>query len=352
MRTGRRTPLPRAASIGLMRLAAWLSVLVLVGTACAEKTPAGGGPAQATTTEAGTRIVFAWAGELTAVDIEAGTSDTVEVPVLASGNLVRRGNHLVFSGDSTTYALDAGTLTADPLVIADDSWFFVPSASPDRVWVVVRDEARSTASHFFFSEVREITAKGEVTATGPAMGKAWMDGAVEAGVVFESNDDLVVWDPIDQQVVRSFGNPPMAASHGNLVVWCDAWCPELHLTDVLSGADRTVEPPAGYDRFDGWDGEFTPDGGLFAVPVGNPPRYEGAGAAAIVDVATGDVGVIPGSEEEDGIPGLTWDPTGTRLFLVLGRHGRFELRYFDIGADRAVTAPVRPPQQLFTMASA
>jgi hypothetical protein len=340
-----------------MGICSWIFVVTLVGTACADSPSAGGAPArpaEATPAEAGSRVFFAWTSELTAVDVEAGTSEAIVVPELAAGELIRRGDHLVFGDGATgtTYALDARDLAQDPVVLAEDSWFFVPSASLDRVWVVVRDGARSTASRFFFSEVREITAQGQVTAQGPAMGEAWMDGAVDAGVVFESEDDLMVWDPIDREVVRSFGNPPMAASYGNLVVWCDAWCPELHFTDVLSGEERTIQPPAGYDRFDAWSGEFTPDGGLFAVPVGNPPRYEGPGAAAIVHVTTGAVTVIPGSEERDGIPGLTWDPTGTRLFLVLGRHGQFELRYFDLGADRAGTAPVRPPQALSDIASA
>ncbi|MGH2674080.1 MAG: hypothetical protein ACRDKA_06030 [Actinomycetota bacterium] len=334
----------------------WLLVLALLGTACAEGPSAGrgsAGPAETSPAEPGTRVFFAWTGQITVVDIEAATSETIQLRELAPVGLVRRGDHLVFGGDGT-YALDAQEPTGDPVLIAEDSWYFVPSANPDRVWVAVLDRKRSDAHHLVFSEIREVTAEGQITARGPAMGDAWMDGAAEAGVVFESpeHDDLVVWDPMAQQVVRSFGNPPMGASHGNLVVWCDAWCPELHLTDVLTGAERIVQPPAGYDRFDGWSGEFTPDGRLFAVPVGNPPRYEGPGAAAIVDVATGDVTVIPGSEEEGGIPGLTWDPTGTRLFLVLGQHGRFELRYFDVGADGAQTAAVDPPQDLFAMASA
>lgn len=340
----------------LMKRLPFLYTVVLLGAACAQP-PAEEGATVAMRTspeEAGTRVFFAWSGELTAVDIEAGTSETIDVPELAAGDLVRRGDHLVFwDGATATYALHARNLTDDPIMLAEDSWFFVPSANPDRVWIVVRDEARGTASHLFFSEVREVTVQGEVTASGPAMGDAWVDGAVEAGVVFESQDDLVVWDPVNRKVVRAFGNPLMAASHGNLVVWCRAWCPELHLTDVVTGAERTIYPPPGYDRFDGWDGEFTPDGRLFAVPVGNPPRYEGAVAAAIVDIASGDVQVVPGSEEEEeGIPGLTWDPTGTRLFLAIGRHGQFELRYFDLGADRAETAPVSPPRDLSAMASA
>lgn len=341
-----------------MRLLAWLFALAVLTPACAERPPVerpSAVSAEPITGEAGTRIFFAWNNEFTVVDVEAASSDTIELPELSGGDppfhLIRRGDNLIFWGGET-YSLDARNPSLEPVVIAEDSWFFVPSAEPDRVWIVVRDEARSTPYHIFFSEVREVTAEGEVTRKGPAMDDAWMDGAVDAGVVFESEDDLVVWDPATQKIVRAFGNPPMAASHGNLVVWCEDSCAELHLTDVLTGVERTIELPDGYDRFDAWGGEFTPDGRLLAVPVGNSPRYEGPGAAAIVDMATGDIEMVPGSEEEAGIPSLTWDPTGTRLFLVVGQRDKSELRYFDFGSDQARIVPVNPPQDFLAMVSA
>ena len=341
-----------------MRVRAWLLALAALAPACAERPPVERPSAVSSepiTAEAGTRIFFAWNNEITMVDVEAASSDTIELPELAAGDppfyLIRRGDNLIFWGGET-YALDARAPRGDPVVIAEDSWYFVPSAEPDRVWIAVRDEAKSTPYHIFFSEVREVTAEGEVTRKGPAMGDAWMDGAVDAGVVFESEDELVVWDPAAQKIVRAFGNPPMAASHGNLVVWCEERCAELHLSDVLTGAERTIEPPAGYDHFFAWGGEFTPDGRLFAVPVGNPPREEGPGGAAIVNVAADDIEMVPGSEEDAGIPSLTWDPTGTRLFLAVEEEGEYELRYFDLGADQEEIAPVSPPKDFLAMVSA
>lgn len=305
--------------------------------------------------QAGTRVFFAWINQLTVVDVSAGTSQTVHVPELAAGDppyfIARRGDDLVFWGYST-YALDAADPTADPVTLADDSWYFVPSARPDRVWVVIRDEAESTPQHYVFSGVREITTEREITAEGPAMGDAWMDGAVDAGVVFESRDGLVVWDPIEREVIRRFGTGPMAASHGNTVVWCGDWCRELHFTDVLTGADRTVQPPDGFDRFDGWGGEFTPDGRLFAVPVGNPARNEGPGAVALFDVAVGVVEIIQGSEQERGVPTISWDPSGTRLFIAAATKQGHELRYFDVATEHIQVAPVSLPDNFFAMAAA
>jgi hypothetical protein len=86
--------------------------------------------------------------------------------------------------------------------------------------------------------------------------------------------------------------------------------------------------------------------------VGNSPRYEGQGGVAIVKVATADIEMIRGSEEDAGIPSLTWDPTGTRLFLPVGQQGEYELRYFDVGAAEAEIASVPPPQKFFAMVSA
>jgi hypothetical protein len=49
---------------------------------------------------------------------------------------------------------------------------------------------------------------------------------------------------------------------------------------------------------------------------------------------------------------VTWDPTGSRLFTAVGQHGRFELRYFDLGAERAEMAPVSPRRYFFDLAPA
>jgi len=60
-----------------------------------------------------------------------------------------------------------------------------------------------------------MTADGAVTAQGAAHGDAWMDGAVSSGVVFETNDGLLVWDPVGARVVaRLPAQPPLAASFG------------------------------------------------------------------------------------------------------------------------------------------
>jgi hypothetical protein len=70
------------------------------------------------------------------------------------------------------------------------------------------------------------------------------------------------------------------------------------------------------------------------------------------NVATGDIDIVSGSNEDAGIPSLTWDPTGTRLFIAVGEQGKYEVRYFDLGADQSKISPVIPPQDFFAMVSA
>jgi len=291
----------------------------------------------------GSRVFFAWVGRVTELNIDTGATDTVSVPQLGAGDppyfLARIGNRLVLWGYDI-YSLDPNDLHAPPVKIAGGSWFFVPSASPDRIWVVWKNEKASTPYHFVFSRGREMTADGVVTAQGPAQGDAWMDGAVSSGVVFETNHGLLVWDPVGERVVaRLPAQPSLAASFGDTVVWCESRCEQVHFTDVGKREDVTVDPPPGFPYFDAWDGVFSPDGSIFAAPVWSKPHpgWQGRRAVAFIDVGAGKViGVVPGSAEEAGCCELSWDPTGTRLFFAQYDRDHWTLRYWDVGSAAAV----------------
>jgi hypothetical protein len=280
---------------------------------------------------------------VTELNVATGASDTVSVPQLGAGDapyfLARIGDRLILWGYDI-YSLDPNDLHTPPVKIADGSWFFVPSANPDRIWVIWKNEKASTPYHFLFSRVREMTAGGAVTAQGPAHGDAWLDGAVSSGVVFETNDGLLVWDPLSHRVVaRLPSQPPLAASFGDTVVWCQSLCEQVHFTNVGTRNDVKVDSPPGFPYFHPWGGVFSPDGSTFAAPVWSrpDPGWHGHRAVALIDVGAGKViGLVPGSAQEAGCCELSWDPTGTRLFFAQYDRDHWTLRYWDVGSAAAV----------------
>ena len=217
----------------------------------------------------------------------------------------------------------------------------------------VRDDEASTPYHFVFSAVREVAADGTVTAEGPPFEGRWIDAAVSSGVVSETDDGLVVWDPTAHDVVaRLDASGPTAATFGNTLVWCENHCPALHFTQVPTAEDRVIQPPEGFSFFDGWSGKFTPDGSSFAVPVSEEANFgpHGQHAVALIDVGSGDVTqVVPGSATNAGCCQLAWDPTGSRLYVAAYDEDHWTLGYWDGGASREV--PVEIPHD-FAMVAA
>jgi hypothetical protein len=310
---------------------------------------------------AASKVYFAWPGEITEVDVATGNTQTFTVHDLGAGDppvyLARLGDRLAYWGDgaSTFDPQHPDKVTAS---IAPGSLIFVPSATPGRIWAIWKDEAASTPYRFEFSHLEEIDADGTVTAEGPAHGGDWLDGAVSAGVLLEARDGLIVWDPERGEVVARIPDASSAAAtFHNTVVWCVEHCPQFHLTEITTGDDRIVDPPAGYPWFVTWDGTFSPDGSTFAVPVSSTPR-SGPGSAravALVDVASGSVtGIVPGSETTAGCCDLSWDSTGGRLYFARyeasdGTEG-WRLSYWDVGAATAVDTGLGVPDAVAMVA--
>ena len=304
-------------------------------------------PTPSVSVVAASKVYFAWPGEITEVDVATGSAQTSTVHDLGGGDppvyLARLGDRLAFWGNGAS-TFDPRHPDAATSSIARGSLIFVPSATPGRIWAIWKDEAASTPYRFEFDHLREIDADGNVTVEGPAHGGDWLDGAVTAGVLLETHDGLIVWDPERAEVVARIPDAASsAATFGNTVVWCVEHCPQFHLTEITTGDDRIVDPPAGYPWFAAWDGTFSPDGSTFAVPVSSSPRT-GPGsprAVALVDVASGSVsGIVPGSETTAGCCDLSWDSTGARLYFARyeasGGTERWRLSYWDVGASAPV----------------
>jgi hypothetical protein len=80
-------------------------------------------------------------------------------------------------------------------------------------------------------------------------------------------------------------------------------------------------------------------------------NFGGRGAAALVDVRTGHVRIVPGSQVSSHFPALAWNSSGTRLYMATGL-GRTRLLYYDVGSAGAVSTPVEPPAGFVSMVAA
>lgn len=304
-------------------LLAAIALLVVAGCGGTERdSPAVGSPAEPTS------LFLAGDGELTVVDVDAGRAERHPVAELAPGDplyrIVRRGNDLVVYGGDT-YVLDLD-LRSPPRKLGD-SWFFIPSAEPDRVWLAHLDPA-SPETVRALAGVREVSVDGHVTFphVRPPGGR-WPVVAVGDHLVFEDRrGGLELWNPATGEFTLRLPGASRGPSHSDLLAWCERDGRTLHITNVGSGRDQAVAPPLGFVAFDCWSGAFSPDGTSLAVPA----RAGGYGAdrsLALVDLARGVAMAVEESAVEDGYVFLAWSTAGDRVFMSGGADERQLLQY-------------------------
>src|SRR3954451_22756717 len=291
-----------------------LALVGLLITACGSSAPR--------RPEAGPRLYLAGDREMWIVDADAGRVRHVSRPQLEPSDvphrILARGHRLVVG------AAFGG------------SAFFLPSAHPDRVWVVELDGRGSART------VREVTVDGVTTVHATRVpGGRWPLGAVDEGLLLQAGNGNGVdgWDPVTERVVRHLrpAQSILGAATGHLITACsDFWCGGLRITDVRTGTDRVIRAPSGL-QFEPWEALFSPRGDLLAVPVREPgqagtePRH-----LALVDVAGGRLAVIPGSRVPAGYTLVAWSADGRYAFITGGE--RFAHRVivgYRLGTRRA-----------------
>lgn len=280
-------------------------------------------------------------GAVTVVDGEAGTTRVVELPQLGVGDashwLVRRGHRLVFWGGDTIYSIDLA-LESPPQELgrADPFMTFIPSAHPNRVWLIAQPNA--------VEAVREVTADGRVTVPDvrPPHGRAPV-GSVGDYLVFDSGRGTWLWDPATREVRLRFpASFAAGATHGHLLSRCGEDGDPLHLTDVETRRDDVIPLPADAVSFDCFDAAFSPDGDTLAVPIflergrshqraDSEPRT----ALALVEVERRSVSIVRGTRLRRGYVFVAWSSSGDSVFMSGGGTGRREIVEYEIGAERA-----------------
>jgi hypothetical protein len=292
---------------------------------------------------------------VTRIDLASGESTTVSLPQLAPGDppfhLVQTGGRLVFYGGSHTYALDLD-LEGPPLELGE-SWYFVPSGRDGRVWLTTLDPA-SPETVRDLKAVREVTVDGEVTV--PESGRPPSRGptivaAVTDGLLFQEDDELRLWHPRTGEVTMRLPGPFPAATHRTLVAWCGQGCPKLHVTDVATGKDLAVSSEDSFRFEETYEGAFSPDGTLLAVPVVTSPGTHLEGhrhQVGIVDARAGTAHLVEGSDLADDYPAIAWSRSGEWLFFSAGA-GR--IMAYRLGSKKASVVPVRAPASFIDMAA-
>jgi hypothetical protein len=329
-----------AAAVGLLLLPG-LAVGVWLGFRSGPQLPA---PPPAATSGPVTkpgepRLVLAGAGELWVVDVAGGTVRHRRLPQRSGGDppywIVRRGDKLVLWSYQTLTLDPSGT--AQPSTLVRDSWMFIPSAAPDRVWVGILDP-KSPETERRLAAVREVAVDGRVTVGDvPPPGGRWPVAATSSALAFQSHgsgqrgDQLELWNPLTGKVLRRLPGEFPVASHGDLLAWCRHSCARLHVTNVATGKELQVRPPAGATGFAPEKGVFSPDGKLLAVPVGTGPTWQ----LAVVDVGAGTATRITGAAVQEDSIFVDWSASGEAVFLAGGRRGDQRIFVYRLGTASA-----------------
>jgi hypothetical protein len=286
------------------------------------------------------RLFLAGDGELWVVDVENERARHVVLPQLGPGDpphrVVRRDGRLVLFG--------ADTYVAGPVVdglrpLADDSAFFFPSVHDDRVWIAFFDP-ESPETERALRAVREVGVDGRITVpdTRPPGGR-WPLGAVTSGLLIAGREGaVVVWNPSTREVVRRLPPAAYGPTSGNAVVSCREPCGALDVTDAGTGETRTVPTP-GY-LLEPWEGRFSPDGDVLALPVRETAEAT-TRQLALVNTVNGRVTLVEGSRVAPDYTLVAWSQSGDHVFITGGaRGGKRTIIAYRLGDGRARTIDV------------
>jgi hypothetical protein len=253
---------------------------------------------------------------LRAVDLETGDSRLLEVqdflPGDAQFSVVRAGEGFVYRCSSGACAFEVQPQLETRSL--GEAWCLSPSATEGHVWLAFLDP-NSPSTVRSMEALHEVSFDGEIATNSELPPDRWHCpiGAVNQGVLFSEGDDTVVWDAEAGDVVSRIPGPFPADAQGDHVAWCDFGCRGgLHITDVGTGTDFTIESEGDFRWTETFEGAFSPDGSLLAVPVATGDA-ELPNQVALVDVEQRTARLV----DDLSFRGpMDWASTGERLIAV------------------------------------
>lgn len=326
--------------LGLLALAA-------MGSACLGAASQTAKPNHVANAHVGVRIVLADVRDLRGTVVTLGRHPSVRsipLPGRSGGdppvNLAAVGGGLVFYGRDGPYALP-GSLAGGSRRIRR-GLYFIPSATPGRVWVAIQDPHQPGLR--LVRRVVEVTTAGRtVVSTRNRPPTRNIVAAVRAGLLVQTNRGMSIWDPRTGRTVRTLTGSFPAAVHGNLIAWCAFRCPSMHVTDLTDGTDRVIPHIGRHPWEETYAGAISADGRHLALPI----EAGGAQRVAVVDLRSGRGRLIGGPHLAAVYRPLGWDRAREALYYVAagGRLARYR-----VGARRAVALPARLSGQFVDMA--
>ena len=280
------------------------------------------------------------------VTLPGGQVQRVPLGQLALGDYMKfidvTGGHLVFLGPGgATYAVPTAHLSERPRRLGA-SWYFIPSTSPGRVWLTKLD-TRSPATRRDLLGAQEVSVDGRVVTRGrsrPPCAGPTIVAAAWRTLLCQDRDELIAFDPQTGAVVDRLPGPFPLAAGGGLVASCGEPCPHLLVSDPAAGTRTALDHGAGWHWTAGYDGAFSDDGRLLAVPVephGTPDHGGMPRAVALVDLDTGAGHLIDGASTYADGP-LDFAADG-RLFLTTREGDLLAYAPGDASAQRVAHLP-------------
>lgn len=270
-------------------------------------------------------------GTMTLVDVAAGRAERRRVRELGPGDppymvAFTGGRVVVFAlGRTSTLAPDLH----EPGLSLGEAWFFVPSATPGRVWLALLKRGQKRTA--YLRGLREVTVNGRTTMARTPRPPRWPLAAVDGGLVMQGRT-LFLWDPVSGRIVRRLPGVFPLAAHGSLLASCGRYCPGVYLADARTGERALVRPGRGWKFMETYDGAFSPDGRLLAVPAANR-------RLAVIDVEARTARLIPGARIASDYQLLAWASSGWLYFNA----GRGRIGAWRPGAPaRRLGVRVRP----------
>ena len=263
-------------------------------------------------------------GQLRIVSLDDGASVVPDgtVDAYPSRSFVVGGS-FIFTGDGVAWAITPGKAdaTRQRLAPADG---VVPSQEPDALWVIRGEPAFGSEVHLVGVDGKP---RGEVVRLPPG---GRLVAAAGAFLVLQRVDDQVLrlYDLQRLQLLPFLDQAgEVIDSRGAMLVWmtvphgdCVGGC-RLHVTELATGGDRVIEPPAGM----GWvkGGAISADGrrlAAFAVSLTDGVRRPGVPGASlvVVDLVTVEATPIQDSEVPYGEPvvAAAWSATSDWVFFA------------------------------------
>ena len=269
---------------------------------------------------------------MTIIDAATGRLEVHRVRELSPGDppyaIAIVAGRLVVYGRLATYSFDARM--REPSRRIGASWFFLPSATPGSIWLASLNARDRNQTHGL-GNVREVTVDRTVTLARGARPPYTPVGAVQQGLLIQGQT-LEVWQPASGMIMRHLPGVFPMATRDSLVASCTAQCPVPHITNTGNGSDLRIRSGPGFRFVASYNGAFSPDGQLIAIPA---TTTDGHSRVAVVDIARRRAKLLAGADLASDYTLLAWASTGW-LFFNAG-HGR--LAAYRPGNPRATVLP-------------